>query len=299
MEWRDALRANLSLWPNLAPNLAAIGLCAGENYSSDLFFEALSSFEGQASIDLESAEESLAEAENSVEATEDSSSIPLQGKSKKASTDRTIRNTVEVMALGGLAFVEDESVHLTRTGKTLLRFLSSRNGVPSIANNNNIHLAGKLLLPGLMAVPEYRAILMLIDSIDNYISPEELNRAIGVMIEWDYPHEALMAEMAIKIKQSRFHNDVASIGQRWYKNEDFGTVQASSQRKALNPWFLLSGGGGLVLQTEANSTRRIHPLLRNEICRLRGQSPERLKMPAKDIFKSSKSFAMAFSDLCV
>ena len=300
MEFRESLRANLSLWPNLAPNLAAIGLCAGENYSAKLFFEALSKLDGQVLAELEGAEENMLEAVNLSGSVDDPEEFMASGKSKKkANTDRTIRNTVEVMALGGIAFVVNESVHLTRTGRLLLEFLSGSNNRPPVANNNNLHLAGKLLLPGLMAVPEYRSVLMLVDSLDNFIFPEELNRAIKIMIEWDYPHEALVEEVVAKIKRSRASNDVVSIGQRWYKNEEYGTSQENSQRKALNPWFLLSGGGGLVLQTESTTARRVHPLLRGELRRLRAQPHGRLKMPAKDIFKLSKSFAVAFSDLCV
>lgn len=291
MEWRDSLRANLSLWPNLTANLAALSSCSGKTWDESKFLEAIKKETDVASKTATSLLEDIAlESEDS----------ELAADGKVAKTSRTVRQTIEIMILSGLAYRDEENLfHLTRLGETLLSFLRIGPNGQSVANSANVHLAGRLLIPGLLAVPEYRSIVLLCAEVDGWITTEETNRAVRIMSMWSYPEANLLSQLASKIKTARDSNDVTKIGPRWYRDEDYGTSKASDQRKAVNPWLLLAGGGGLVLTSGDQYERRIHPLLIDEVM-LRSRSRS-LPLPIlnKNIVENSRTFAEAFSKICL
>lgn len=291
MEWRDSLRANLSLWPNLTANLAALSSCSGKTWDESKFLDAIKK---ETDIASKTSPSLLEEVSTELEDTE------LAGDGKVAKTSRTVRQTIEIMILAGLAYRHENNIfYLTRLGETLLDFLRvGPNGV-SLANPANVHLAGRLLIPGLLAVPEYRSIILLCAEVDGWITTEETNRAIRVMSLWPYPESDLLSKLASKIKAARDTNDVTKIGPRWYRDEDYGTSKASDQRKAVNPWLLLAGGGGLVLTSGDQYERRVHPLLLDELM-LRSRSRNlHLSVPSKNIVENSRTFAEAFSKICL
>jgi hypothetical protein len=288
MEWRESLRANLLLWP-LTPNLTALSRCAGKPWSEEGFLDAIkaeATASGTAGADAEgSADEDV------------SDDVP---DLKTANTARSVRQTLEVMVLGGLAYRDGSSViHLTPIGSHLLSFLRRRENGESVATNSNIHLAGRILLPGLFAVAEYRAIIQLTAASDGHLSREELNRALKTMSDWSYPDRHLIETLATLIKTSRNLNDPTKIGPRWYRDADFGTAKESDQRKAVIPWFRLAGGGGLVMEANSLGDRRIHPLLIADVQHLGRTTDVSLVLPTKNIIESSESFAMAFSNMCI
>jgi hypothetical protein len=304
MEWRDSLRANLSLWPNLTPNLAAISTCAGKPWDEAAFLEAIKAETArQASLAPTGIGSTLAgDEEGSSDEPGDNQppGAAQQAAAKVAGTNRTVRQTIEIMVLGGLAYRDEAKVlHLTAVGKELLRFLRPNELGKRIANPQNIHLAGRLMLPGLMAIAEYRAVLLLSAQADGRLSTEELNRSIRAMSAWPTPDRALVDRLAGSIIEARSAGDVRAIGARWYRDEDYGTAKEGDQRKAVNPWFLLAGGGGLVIETIQQAERRIHPLLVAEVRKMADLTAVSLQLPTKNILETSESFALGFSKLCM
>lgn len=244
MEWRDSLRANLSLWPNLTSNLAALGSCAGKPWDEAAF---LSAIKVEAAISSEGG--GGVSPSDDVEQTDVEDIIAEHGSDtaarKTATTNRTVRQTIEVMILGGLAYRNESKIFfLTLLGRELLSFLRVEPNRPRVANPQNVHLAGRLVLPGLLAVPEYRAILLLVAAADGRLSTEELNRAMRTMSMWSFPDHHLINGLAEQICAARKAGDVTALGARWYREEDYATAKDGDQRKAINPWMLLAGGGG-------------------------------------------------------
>jgi hypothetical protein len=84
------------------------------------------------------------------------------------------------------------------------------------------------------------------------LSNEELNRAMAALS--DLSDVDFVAE---KILRARANRDVTSIGDRLYKPDEFGTANESDQRKAMNPHFLLAGGGGLFIEFGGEEMRRL------------------------------------------
>lgn len=293
MEWRDSLRANLSLWPNLTVNLAALSSCSGKSWDESKFLDAIKKeADGVPNIVAESADEVIS--------GHDDLSPEVTSEGKSATTSRTVRQTIEIMILSGLAYRDEEKIfYLTQLGATLLDFLRLRPNGASFANNSNSHLAGRLILPGLLAVPEYRSMLLLCTAVDGWITTEEMNRAIKIMSLWSHPEPYLIQSLANVVNKGRQSNDVKQIGPRWYRDEDYGTGKAGDQRKAVNPWLLLAGGGGLVLTSGDQNERRVHPLLIEEIVVNSKIHHSRLIIPSKNIVENSKIFAQSFSNICI
>ena len=180
MEWRDSLRANLALWPTVTPNLLAVASCAGQPLNEDDFLKAIQT--GGTPI---SDEASAGLDEDGV------------GEGKAATTARTVRQTVEVLVLGGIAYRDqDKRFQLTPVGTELIAFLTATAGSSKLSNPKNFHLAGRLLLPGLMAVPEYRAVLILASLCGGQISTEEFNRSIPLLEKLPYPGLPDLGEIA-------------------------------------------------------------------------------------------------------
>lgn len=286
MEWRDALRANLTLWPNVTPNLVAVAQCAGKPLNEEEFLLAIKD---------QSAVTTSVQKEGEVTADDDGAA-----ESKLPATARSVRQTVEILVLGGLAFRDESGIfRLSTVGKHVLDFLVGSSGQSKQVNENNYYLAGRALLPGLMAVPEYRASILLTWKCDEVLSTEEFNRAIPHLSRMPAPDLSRIDKVAALILAAREKNDVSKIGARWYKDEDFGTSSESDQRKAVNPWFLLAGGGGLVLEGLGNSQRRLHPLLVDDVRRIAMTVAPYIDLPKKNVIEASKEYSQAFSERCL
>jgi len=170
---------------------------------------------------------------------------------------RAVRQTLEMLAQCGMAYREDtpeDRFRLSRLGSNLLSFLGVPQG-PEFANEENLRLAARPLIRSLARIIECRAIWMLMLGCDNQLSNEELNRAIKRIESLDD-----IPAVAADVMQARLEDDVERIGPRVYDADKYGGPHESDQRKAMNPQFLLAGGGGIfisVVQTEM--MRRIAP----------------------------------------
>jgi hypothetical protein len=224
LEWRTNLRANLVLWPDVSPNITALVAFDSQPYNEDEFIK----------------------------------SFPAASKdTTKAPTDtRAVRNTFEALALSGLAFkdsADPPKFRLTDLGASLFSFL----GIGSekrFANENNRPVISDVLIRGLSIIVEYKAIWTLMRHTDDLLSNEELNRAMAQMryLE-DVPR------VAKKVLDARLAADPAKIGPRIYEDEKYvESEKRQDQRKAINPLFLLSGGGKLfITMDDAEEYRRI------------------------------------------
>lgn len=140
LEWRTNLRTNLVLWPDVAPNIAALAAQDGALYDET---QLLSHFP------------------------------------QPSSDGRAVRNTFEVLALSGL-LVRDGSparLRLTEFGRAAFTFLGVI-GQQRYLNAQNRHLLADLFIRALSTVVEYRAIWSLMRRTGDILSNEELNRAM-------------------------------------------------------------------------------------------------------------------------
>ncbi len=210
LQWRTNLRGNLLLWPDLSPNVATLLKQDGKQYDEAVFL----------------------------------GEIPI-GDGEKVPTDtRAVRNTAEVLALSGLAFRDSRDVYrLTNLGATAVQFLRAGENGQRPASERNIHLLGECFLNGLICVAEYRAILLLMLKCEGRLSNEELNRALARLknlTDVEVTADAIIA--------SRRSGDPTSIGPRIYDDASYENGDSrSEQRRAMNPIFLLTGAGGLII----------------------------------------------------
>lgn len=211
LEWRTNLRANLVLWPEVTPNIAALARSSGTRYDE---------------------EEILRQ-------------IPLGGTEKKPTDTRAVRNSFEVMALSGLMVRRGrpQSIFLTPLGESLFSFILTT-AERRFINESNRKLAAEYLIRALSAVPEYRTLWALWRLCGNVLSNEELNRAIARL-----RFESEAEEAAAAILHSRNSGDPTRIGPRSYEDSKFVSAP-EDQRKAMNPLFLLVGGGRLFMRVD-------------------------------------------------
>jgi len=219
--WDINLRANLRLWPAPAWNIARLAACFGETYDESAFLEAMK--------------------------REDATKAP--------GDTRSVRNTYEALAQGGLVYRSggtDDALRPTSLGMSVLSFVI---GTPShsFANEANRHLLAPALVRALSLVVENRVVWGLMRCCDNILTNEELNRAMARVARLSDVGSAAEA-----ISQARAAGDVSMVGARIYKPEQFGTDQESDQRKAINPHVLLAGGGGWFIELE-DTRRRLLP----------------------------------------
>jgi hypothetical protein len=183
-------------------------------------------------------------------------SIPRSGTDKTPDDTRTVRNTAEVLALAGLAFRtggDPDRFLLTRPGLLCAQFLGVGGPAP-LANDANIALLGRHMAFGLACVAEYRAIWEIMLRCHQRLSNEELNRALTSLGNSDD-----IEPTALKVMESRKQNDPKLIGPRLYKEDQYADPSTrSDQRKAMNPWFLLAGAGGILIATD-DEYRMIRP----------------------------------------
>lgn len=159
---------------------------------------------------------------------------------------RAVRQTFEAMAYEGLVYRSDEDVlHTTVLGEFVLTFLGLLGPRKFVNGSNRVIVAGPLIR-GLAIITEVRVIWTLMRGLDNSLSNEELNRAMA-RIDTTADVPAVVKD----IRAARAAEDPSLIGARLYDDDKFGTDTENAQRKAMNPHFLLAGGGGLFIDVAA------------------------------------------------
>ena len=232
LAWRTNLRANLGLWPAVAANIAALAKRDGDVYDEGALLNYL----------------------------------PQSPSGKTPADARSVRNTVEILALSGLAMRTSEDpprFRLTVLGASVLGFLGVI-GDKKFINDKNRPLVARPLIRGLGRVAEYRAIWSLLRAVDNRLSNEELNRAMARMKS---PADVRSAAQAILA--SRASGKPTVIGPRLYEDAEYADpAKRSDQRKAINPLFTLIGGGWLFLspgEGEQDEARSLEPWVQGMI----------------------------------
>lgn len=220
VSWRTNLRTNLVLWPDVSGNIAALAQCEGEVYDESALLSRFPAGEGE-----------------------------------KSPTDaRAVRNTFEVMALAGLAYrTEDDPprLRLTELGRSLFSFLGVVGGT-RFANEANRAIVADALIRAGSVVIEQRAIWMLMRRTEGLLTNEELNRAMARVHSL-----ADVTEAAKVVREARRKSDPTIIGARLYENESYAdSAKREDQRKALNPLFLLAGGGRMFISLEPSDPYR-------------------------------------------
>lgn len=219
LEWRTNLRGNLDLWPSISTNIQAMMGRDGQEYDEAAMLAA----------------------------------IPKSADGKSPEDTRTVRNTFEILALSGLAHKTADAAplfRLTNLGRSTATFLGAL-GEKRFANEANRHLVASQLIRGLAVVAEIRAIWTLMRKTGNQLTNEELNRVM--------PHLKMfesIGPVAESVLNSRMKADPKLIGPRLYEDDKFGTDKESDQRKAINPIFLLAGGGRLFLRLDQSTELR-------------------------------------------
>lgn len=216
--WDLNLRGNLRLWPRISPNIVGLASCIGRKYDEAEFVSELSNTEGEGRKD-----------------------------------PRAVRNTFEVLAQSGLVFRDREDfLRATDLGANLFSFLGAGRAQHSFANVQNIGLLAPYLVRALSLIIECRVVWRLMRLCDNSLSNEELNRAAAAIHCFGD-----IDEVAAKVRHARDVGDVTEVGPRAYEESKFGTAQENDQRKAMNPQFLLAGGGGIFIGVSAGDPMRV------------------------------------------
>lgn len=225
VHWRVNLRTNFRLWPEPTPNIQALLRCVGQPYDEEEF---LREFERESESDAAAGAQPAAQRDA-----------------------RVVRNTLEALATLGLAVRDRNDVlELTPLGNQVFSFLGLH-GEESLANEHNLELVAEPLIRGLSGITEVRAIWMLMRLADDRLSNEELNRAMRAVNRLSD-----VEEVAQRVLDARSADDPSRIGDRIYEPAKYGTDQASDQRKAMNPQFLLAGGGGIFVSVEPSERER-------------------------------------------
>jgi hypothetical protein len=166
---------------------------------------------------------------------------------------RAVRQTFEAMAYQGLVYRSKQgNLVTTRLGHYLLSFLGLLKGEKGWANTNNIRIASGPSILGLSVLVEVRVVWSLMRGLGNRLSNEELNRAmlrIG--------HIGDIPDTIKAIQDARAKDDPTIIGPRLYDDASYGGEDETGQRKAINPFFLLAGGGGLFIDISSRDAHRV------------------------------------------
>jgi hypothetical protein len=219
-EWDINLRGNLRLWPDPVANIAALVTQADQAYDED---DLLARF-------------------------------PSDG-GKTPTDTRAVRNTFEVLAKAGLMYRDGrpEQLRLSPLGECVMAFLGTI-GPKRFANIRNRRLLAEPLMNASSCIIECRVIWTLLLQCDGRLTNEELNRAMAAI------HRLEQAtEVARRIRAARAEGDPDLIGPRIYRPQEANTEYASDQRKAMNPHFLLAGGGGVFIDVQSTTDLRSLP----------------------------------------
>ncbi len=148
---------------------------------------------------------------------------------------RAVRQTFEVMAYAGLVYRSadgNDRLLPTRLGECCLSFLGLL-GSRRWANPNNRTLLVPFLVRALSLNQEIWAVWKLMRLCDDRLT-NEVGR-IRTIDDVDPTAAAILTARTV--------GDVEGIGARRYDPDGFAS-RPSDQRKAINPLFLLAGGGG-------------------------------------------------------
>ena len=219
-DWDINLRTNLRLWENPSPNIVSLVRAEGEIYDESSLLSAFPKKDGKTPTDT-----------------------------------RAVRNTFEVLAHAGLMLRsgEPQRLKLSPLGRSVFSFLGAI-GEGRFANQRNRELLAAPIIRAMSTIVEVRAIWALMRRTDNCLSNEELNRAMSAITEISQ-----ISDVGASILTSRLEADPTIIGERIYKAAEFGTEKENDQRKAMNPHFLLAGGGGLFISVGDGEMRTIEP----------------------------------------
>jgi len=252
VSWDADLRGNLRLWPEPRPNTLALVECRDEPYDGQHFLQVanqLAEEQGESADehDGEFGEEAEGEqpdaADGEVEQPVEDDELEAPGASKRPNTARSLRNFFEPLAYAGLAYRDDADIlRLSPLGECVLPFF----GAPAeyaVANENNLDLVGRLLIKAASLIVECRAIWQMLLAADGYLTNDELNRAMGITTKLS--DASVAGQLVVEARKS---GDLGSVGDGHYAGDAI--------RKAINPQFLLAGGGGAVISLEQRSPER-------------------------------------------
>jgi hypothetical protein len=171
--------------------------------------------------------------------------LPEGTEGKSPSNTRRVREPVEALRMAGLATREGDPAifRLTRLGRHVFSYLGAL-GEPSFANQFNRNLIAEPLVRGLSVIVEHRVIWRLMRSLDDKLTNRELNAALGILRTTEDIPRAVEV-----IARAREAGDEGRLGDLVYDD-------AAAERKAINPKFLLAGGGGTFISVERDSPFR-------------------------------------------
>jgi hypothetical protein len=171
--------------------------------------------------------------------------LPPGTEGKTPTDTKRIRDPVEAMAYAGLALKEGEPkvFRLTRLGRFVFTFLGVGAARRYANDRNRILLAGPLIR-GLAIVVEYRIVWELMRRTDNMLTNRELNAAMATI---RMPED--IDEAVERIRLYRETHAEVDLGPLAYNSPD-------EERKAINPKFLLAGGGGTFITLERTDPYR-------------------------------------------
>ena len=214
---------------------------------------------------------------------------------KGPNTTRAPRDAALVCALAGLAYTEKGSagtslVRLTPLGRSTMSFLGVGSVKPFI-NEGNRRLVGLDMLRGITVVVQYRAILALMRLTEDKLSNNELNRCMPsirslssipdvaeAVLEYRasghlpnllsvaaWPPEAVASRAKVAERSPVYNPHGANSDSGADADEDAdgdseSQHDSSGERKAMNPHFLIAGGGGLSVSIDRTDPfRQLEP----------------------------------------
>jgi hypothetical protein len=254
------LRANLRLWPldEVSPAIRAIAQWDGRAFEQK-----------ELSRRIAEIQQGDGNADGATQLT------------KVAGTSRAARDALLVCRIASLAYVQEvDGVPLVRhtpLGQLVFSFLGLSPGGKCFANRGNLRLIAKPYIESLVAVRQYRAILQVMVGAGGQLTGDELNRAMAGLESGLYVQETARQILAYRAAGTvptwqpskaypRPEGGVANAESAGDAPEgepteaDAGDAQvagdAAGERKAMNPHFLLAGGGGLFISVRGDSAQR-------------------------------------------
>lgn len=175
--------------------------------------------------------------------------LPVGTEQKTPTDTKRVREPIECLQYAGLAFKDGSPpvFRLTPLGRHVFGFLGI-GGEKSFVKDEGRVLLATPLIRGLGIVVEYRTIWRLMRLVDNKLTNRELNSAMA-MIHSEGDTTAA-ADAILRFRETR--------NQKWIEKVIY--ADQADERKAINPKFLLAGGGGTFITVERKDEyRRIQP----------------------------------------
>ena len=174
--------------------------------------------------------------------------LPVGTEQKSPTDTKRVREPIECLQYAGLAIKDGTPLvfRLTDLGRYVFSLLAADGENPTLRNGNRALLANTLIR-GLGIVVEYRIIWKLMRLVDNKLTNRELNLAMA-MIHSEADANAA-ADAILRFRETG--------NQKWIGNVIY--ADKTEERKAINPKFLLAGGGGTFITVERNDEYRRFP----------------------------------------